>query len=187
MTRYYAGIGSRETPRAVLMAMRYLASELCMKGWILRSGGARGADSAFEDAVPSNMRQIFLPWPGYENKDMSMDIEPHHVELAMRMAQENHPAWHKCSDGARNLHARNSLIIMGPEMDTPVDFIACWTVGGLGGGGTGQALRIAKERGIEVFDFGDCTSDGHIQDRSYTILDYARALSSADGPKLGLE
>lgn len=44
----YAGVGSRETPPQVLAVMRSAARVLASRGWILRSGGALGADSAFE-------------------------------------------------------------------------------------------------------------------------------------------
>jgi hypothetical protein len=31
----------------------------------------------------------------------------------------------------------------------------CWTKGAAGGGGTGQAIRIARSRDIPVFDLAD--------------------------------
>lgn len=46
---YYAGIGSRETPTFVLEAFKQIGEELAKLGVILRSGGASGADSAFEE------------------------------------------------------------------------------------------------------------------------------------------
>jgi len=45
---YYAGIGSRSTPDNVLGIMEKLGIVLAKKGFILRSGGADGADKAFE-------------------------------------------------------------------------------------------------------------------------------------------
>jgi hypothetical protein len=44
----YAGIGSRETPQATLDLMNLIGFTLAQKGHSLRSGGAKGADSAFE-------------------------------------------------------------------------------------------------------------------------------------------
>jgi hypothetical protein len=73
----------------------------------------------------------------------------------MDMAKQFHPAWNRCSPGARKLHARNCFQVMGRDLNSPVDFIICWTRGGLGGGGTGQALRIAKHYNIPVFDLGN--------------------------------
>jgi hypothetical protein len=49
--KYYAGIGSRETPSDVCSQMTELAKQLDAENWILRSGGAKGADSAFENGA----------------------------------------------------------------------------------------------------------------------------------------
>lgn len=44
----YAGIGSRSTPDDVIDKMHVLGEHFAHKGWLLRSGAADGADSAFE-------------------------------------------------------------------------------------------------------------------------------------------
>lgn len=49
MMKIYAGIGSRKTPKKILEQMRNISSFLAKEGYTLRSGGADGADSAFED------------------------------------------------------------------------------------------------------------------------------------------
>ena len=43
----YAGIGSRRTPDDVLRLMSRLAAQLYQRSWVLRTGGADGADDAF--------------------------------------------------------------------------------------------------------------------------------------------
>ena len=53
MKFYYAGIGARKTPRYVLQYMELQGKLLAEKGYILRSGGAIGADSAFEAGCDS--------------------------------------------------------------------------------------------------------------------------------------
>ena len=45
---HYAGIGSRETPPQVLEQMRKIGTFLAERHYVLRSGGAKGADTAFE-------------------------------------------------------------------------------------------------------------------------------------------
>ena len=40
------------------------------------------------------------------------------------------------------------------DLNTPSKFVVCWPKKGFGVGGTGQALRIAKEHNIPVFDAG---------------------------------
>ena len=52
--------------------------------------------------------------------------------------------------------ARNGQQILGRELDQPVAFGLCWTPGGLGLGGTGQTLRIAKARQIPFLDLATC-------------------------------
>lgn len=57
----YAGIGSRKTPKNVLDFMFEIGKELALLGYVLRSGGAEGADSAFEKGADSvkGMKEIY--------------------------------------------------------------------------------------------------------------------------------
>jgi len=147
--KYYAGIGSRETPLAICQAMTMIAMEHSGAGYTLRSGHADGADIAFE--VGASLKEIWLPWLGFNGSDSKLLPSPE----AFVMAEKFHPTWHKCSHGARRLHARNCHQVLGKDLQTPSEFIICWTKGALGGGGTGQAIRIAKAHGILVYDLAD--------------------------------
>lgn len=145
----YAGIGSRETPQRILSTMTGIAMTLWNNGWVLRSGAALGADSAFESGANNNA-EIYLPWPGY-NEHQSSLCSP--SLDAIIMAGTYHPAWDRCSQGARKLHGRNCHIVLGSDLNDPVDIIVCWTPGGKRKGGTGQALRMIRDYpDIEVFD-----------------------------------
>lgn len=157
---FYAGIGSRETPDQVLGLMTKLGTRLEELGLILRSGAADGADSAFEQGVQNpTKKEIFLPWNGFSGRS---SMEPGIViqaskstELqAMEIAATHHPMWEACKPGARMLHTRNVYQVLGIDLFSPSSFIVCWTVRGLGAGGTGQAIRIAKHYDIPVFDLG---------------------------------
>lgn len=57
-TLLYAGIGSRETPRSILDLMTAIARKLEALGYTLRSGGATGADTAFEEGV-ERLKEIY--------------------------------------------------------------------------------------------------------------------------------
>jgi hypothetical protein len=46
----YAGIGARHTPPDVLALMHRIAGALAQRCWVLRTGGAPGADQAFAAA-----------------------------------------------------------------------------------------------------------------------------------------
>lgn len=138
--KYYAGIGSRKTPSDILEAMRDVAHHLAAEGWTLRSGGARGADTAFEQGA--QRKEIFRP-------------SGHIPQAAIDTVAEYHPAPHRLSSYVIRLHARNAQIILGENLDSPVAFVLCWTPQGSGSGGTGQGLRIARAHDIPVFDLGD--------------------------------
>ena len=158
-TPVWAGVGARKTPPSVLADMTALSRSLAENGWRLSSGGAHGADSAFAAGIPADQRTLWLPWPGY-NELSGPDCRiptRERMQDCLAIAERLHPAWHKCSQGARKLHARNVAILLGPELDRPVDAVVCWTEGGAVAGGTGMALRIAAERGIPVFNLGSMT------------------------------
>ncbi len=153
---FYAGIGSRQTPPEVLSFMQTIAGFLSARHFILRSGGAIGADSAFEQGA-GQRRQIFLPWNGYNQK-----ISPYHqvTPPAVDMAARFHPAFRSLSPAAVKLMARNSYQVLGPDLATPSLFVVCWTPDGCTGqaertratGGTGQAIAIADANQIPVIN-----------------------------------
>lgn len=161
MDKYYAGIGSRETPGHILNIMHILGRHFAGLGWTLRSGGALGADTAFENGCTANngKKEIFLPWRAY-NHNLS-EIHPSNYPFTkdeIDFTAKFHPAWDKCGPSARKLHTRNTRILLGMEpihgaQVTPVKFIICWTEGGQIKGGTGQALRIGEAMAEGGHDF----------------------------------
>ncbi len=159
----YAGIGSRKTPPAILALMRSIATGLAEQGWVLRTGLARGADQAFYCGTPFGRAvELYLPWPSFEKTARRPD--PHEFvlaepsEAALAIASRFHPAWCSLTHGVQRLHGRNTHQILGADLATPARFVLCWTPdGSLDGrgpqsGGTGQALRIAHDYGISVFN-----------------------------------
>lgn len=130
------------------------AMQLAKQGWLLRSGGADGADHAFERGcdLANGNKEIWLPWPKFNGSD-SPFILPRSGPMMLRawaIAESLHPAWHACSPPARRLHARNVLQILGADFETPVDKVICWTPNGALVGGTATALRLAKQYEIEI-------------------------------------
>jgi len=145
----YAGIGSRKTPEEILQIMEQVGGHMAEKGMVLRSGGARGADQAFEKGCDSvnGKKEIFLPWPGFPTRKLFNLSESEKVEnkeffaKALAMAEKFHPAWEKLKTPGRLLHARNCMQVLGEDLNSPASFIVCWT---MGSGGTQQALRMAS-------------------------------------------
>lgn len=147
----YAGIGSRKTPVTMRLFMTRLAEYLRQSGWYLRSGGAEGADAAFE-AGASNAASIFLPWRGYNDqfRQPGSDVYDFPSHAARVEASRHHPAWEQLGDGAKLLHARNTHIVLGYDLRHPVSRVICWTPDGKETGGTAQAMRLARRKMIPI-------------------------------------
>jgi len=165
---YYTGVGSRETPGDAIEIMKWLAFELFEKGYTLRSGGAPGADQAFERGLAEshcdknkiqNAAEIYLPWPSFEaeNRTWIEAIRKEPQKEAYAIAAKFHPSWTRLSQGGKKLHARNVHQIFGFDVTNPYfsEFVICWTKNARGGGGTSQAIRIAREFDVPVYDLAD--------------------------------
>jgi hypothetical protein len=160
---YWTGIGSRQTPPPALELLERTAAALMLLGYTLRSGHADGADQACERGAGGNA-EIYLPWPTF-NANVPVVSGIHVPKVigrpsldAIRLAVEIHPLGHHLSDRVLALHGRNSHEVLGEQLDEPSKFVLCWTpdgsVDGSGrfAGGTGQALRLAACKGIQVFN-----------------------------------
>ena len=142
--KYYAGIGSRQTPMEILKLMTATARKLEAHGYVLRTGGAEGADTAF--ALGAKNVEIYRP----EQADGE----------ALSLASTLHPAWGRCSDYARRLHARNCYQVLGRDLRTPSEFVICWTpdscvsaaTRSIHTGGTATAIVLAERSGIRVYN-----------------------------------
>ncbi|MGW8180035.1 MAG: hypothetical protein ACWGQW_14930 [bacterium] len=142
----YTGVGSRQTPKYVMDVMTRLARKLDQLGFVLRSGGAAGADLAFEKGATT--KEI------YTARDCTLE--------AMAIAEEFHPAWHRCGLFARKLHGRNAFQVLGKSLNSPSRFVVCYTKDGVVShdrrtiktGGTGTAISIADAWQIPVFNLG---------------------------------
>ena len=149
MSKYYTGVGSRETPAEILTLMGSLARTLSKLGYTLRSGGADGADSAFGDHAA--LKDVYLPWKNFNNKQ-GIVVEGSALTAAFSLAAQIHPAWERCSHGAKALHARNCFQVLGPNLDNPSEFLICWTPGGRVQGGTATAINLALKHGVKVYN-----------------------------------
>jgi len=156
--KVYTGIGSRETPGLILALMGRISARMDRLGFSLRSGGADGADSAFEEY--STRKEIFLPYNGFNGR--------HHDgvsyfdfllcpgrELAQESVKQFHPAPSRLYDKGRKLMARNAMQVLGGDCKSPTDVVICWTKNGKDVGGTSQAIRIARFHNIPVLNLGN--------------------------------
>jgi hypothetical protein len=148
--KIYCGIGSRETPQEIGDLMTRIAAKLESMGRILRSGGADGADTYFENGVKTK-KEIYLPWQGFNGRQ-GIVANKNQFEKAEELAKKYHPAWEKLTQGARKLMARNGFQVLGLDLDKPANYVICWTIDGKATGGTGQAIRIAEAYNIPVYN-----------------------------------
>ena len=145
----YAGIGSRETPKEVQEKMTGIAKRLSLLGYVLYSGGADGADAAFERGATH--KKIFLPWKDFNGRledGNEYVVPPKNLDFVNRF----HPKPESLSRGGISLMSRNTYQVLGPDLKSPVEFVLCWTKDGKASGGTGQAIRVATHYKIPVFN-----------------------------------
>lgn len=168
MVRYYTGIGSRNTPEEILLLIRQIARKYAMRGWILRSGGADGADKAFANGAFNGKKEIYLPWEnfnglkrGARDNGLLVVTDPAILENASKLAAEVHPAWDRCSPAAKKLHIRNTFQVLGGDLEVPSSLLICWAPiqGDSIKGGTRTAWEIAKLYDIPRFNLADPSTE----------------------------
>jgi hypothetical protein len=148
-TMTYAGIGSRQSPQDVLNLMTEAAKYLETKGYTLNTGVTfngkeEGADGAFSKGT--SKKNLFSPEnQGSRTKEQTI-------------AKEVHPNPNALSAAALKLMARNTNQVFGENLDTPVDFVLFYAKesGGIRPeGGTGQAVEMARRKGIPTINMAD--------------------------------
>ncbi len=159
MNTIYTGIGSRSITRNQIAtnALLTIAQVLATKNYTLRSGGADGCDSLFEQIHINNLApmEIYIPWKRFNNNTSSLYTTPTQY---MDEAASIHPAWERCSPGAKKLHARNVAQIKGYN-GIHSKFVICYTPNGKTIGGTATAIRLALKNNIPVFNIGTFVPD----------------------------
>ena len=162
---YYTGVGSRTTPQDKLTLMDDIAIKMAKFNYTLRSGGADGADRAFEHgaitALLDQNEEAML------DSSVSMTIAPPAIFLAKHctpeaeaIAGQFHPAWNRCSPYAKKLHGRNAFQILGINLNEPSQYCICWTPDGcishatrtIKTGGTGTAISIADHYNVPIIN-----------------------------------
>lgn len=155
----YTGIGARGTPEDIGKIMTDLAMKLSDNDYVLRSGGANGADTFFE--MGASTADIYLPWKKFNGRDLEACGINYHYKYdktfnskAEKIASTVHPAWSNCNGTVRKFHTRNVYQILGLELNAPSDFVVFWAVpdGEQVKGGTNTAVQLAKERGVPTFN-----------------------------------
>ena len=145
-------IGSRSTPKNILILMKEFVEFGNRKGYLFRSGGADGADSVV--TYVAALAEIYLPWSGFNG--VQIGIVPTFTEFHKQIINNIHPAPHMLTNGALKLHMRNIHQVLGKNImkPTPSDLVICWTKNGEIKGGTATAIRIAMNYNIPIINLG---------------------------------
>lgn len=171
--KYYTGVGSRSCSSEVIELIQKIGYKLAQDGYTLRSGAAEGADTAFEMGVikyfnenfdypaPASLAQIYIPWRSFveideDFKDWYKVLSEQKTKLeAEEIASKIHPAWDKCSRGAKALHARNVYQVLGINLTTPSQFLIAYAQTDKEGkpkGGTRTSWMLAEQSYIPCFN-----------------------------------
>lgn len=180
MPKFYTGVGARDTPDKYLTIMTDLAYHLDKQGWILRSGGAIGADEAFQKSV-QDYSNIFLPHKSFRKGD---GIEGVYIDdrdliseaMYIMSKHKGHPHWeHMINSPSQlnnvKLHTRNVFQVLGADLRSPSNFLVCWTRDGAcsydetsyASGGTGTAIRLASVFNVPIFNLAKAEHELRIQ------------------------
>jgi len=157
----YAGIGSRKTPGDIMDLMSRIAEVMAKKGHILRSGGADGADNAFEKGhlmVTEENMEIWLPWTGFNGRNYDTVLNRDKHKWAFDLALRNFP-WVERKPVVWKFAARNMLQVFGADGKVPVDAVICWTKDAKVIGGTAYALKIVmKYPDIKIYNLANANA-----------------------------
>jgi len=175
-TMTYAGIGSRETPQKVLDLMTEAAKYLEGIGYTLNTGKTFTAkpssdpkyQAQYEERLAFSKKHNGKVGLDEEGADRAFSLGATKKNLfgvdkpvgqrEMAVMQEIHPNPSALKEGAKKLMARNTNQVFGENLDTPVDFVLFYaqeTKGIRPEGGTGQAVEMARRKGIPTINMAD--------------------------------
>lgn len=168
----YSGIGSRKAPQEHLALFEELGYILALRGYTLRSGGAKGSDHAFHQGYLKAKRvhqearcEIFLP--DYHYRGL-FDNPRHGIfnarkistwEAAGRLALSARGGSHGLNEYGIALHVRNAYQVLGMNLMSPSKFLICSAPvvkrRKAVRGGTNTAVQLALAHHVPVWNLED--------------------------------
>lgn len=154
------GIGSRKIDAVAFNSIHAIAKKIASMGWTLRSGGAIGADTAWELGWQGlDSKEIFLPNIGFNGrpKDDACYLTPSDYDVwidAEDIARQIHPVFDNLDDWQRAAHTRNVFQVLGKDLKSKSDVVAAFAPpkGKSVTGGTATAFNLARARGIPTYN-----------------------------------
>lgn len=154
MDKVYAGIGARVTPKADLVELTAIAKRLEVEGYTLQSGNGDGPDIAFQKGAKKS--KVFLPWTDFNGGHVNA-VKPSKEawQKALKLIVELHPNARGLVKSVLALHSRNVFILLGEQVNRPVDFVVYtrppWTTTG----GTTMGIKIADKFNIPHYNLSN--------------------------------
>ena len=146
-------VGSRKAPEFI----QYVASEigryLASKGYVRRSGGALGMDSAWLKYGPYDNDEIYR----HDNRRGCINVCDYDLHEYMELAESLVPRWDYLDDVSKLLHARNCCQVLGTDLKTPSKalFYYAELSNKCVKGGTASSVRLAQRHNIPTFNLRD--------------------------------
>ncbi len=152
--KFYTGVGSRETPNNIRSLMTGVAKKLNEYNYTLRSGGAKGADYAFE--IGSEKCDIYSVSEKHKPISKKPNIIPNLEDYRELVKLCCRHYKNITNQYAKDLHTRNICQVIGHDITNIVrsDFLLCYTKFGDYVGGTTTAIRCAEHFDVPIFNFG---------------------------------
>lgn len=163
--KYWAGVGSRETPVDILKVMIRLGRTLTDMGYVLTSGDAFGADRAFYFGAAQSGRfkevgaKIYVINNGFRGRhtdnDVFIDVSQFKdmKETYEKMAEEARGGFYGLNEFGKALHSRNVLQVHGPDLDQTISgmFLYSKSIGKKKiSGGTNTAYQLALKANVPI-------------------------------------
>lgn len=147
--KYYTGTGHISVPKGIKNTIIELSAILAKKGYILRTGGEKGSDEAFEegcDSIDSSLKEIYLPWEGFndregivfdKNQEIMEDMKDFHINIKAITIK------------AKYKLGRDYWELKGRDMNTPSEFLIIYDTGD---GSANYTHRLANRYKIPVYN-----------------------------------
>ncbi len=161
----YAGIGSRSISSDEYGLITEAAAVLARLGWVAYSGNGDGSDIGFQRGSGGRC-VLMLPWHRFNAEHYEMSASLQAIDAGNTAAgnlavTQFHPAPDRLSQGAQRMICRDYHQVVGFAPWPPVRFVLFCADESNGSvkGGTGQAVRVARSRGIPCLNLRDRTSE----------------------------
>jgi hypothetical protein len=152
----YCGFGDAAAPAHVLERMQLIAGRLRLRGWTLRTGAAPGCESAFA-AGAGHHKEVVAP----ELLDARHGPTGYRApNKAWELAEAAYPRWWSMSLEERATAARHVHMLLGFNLDRPVNAIIHWSADDRGDrpgrmANSDLRVKLAAERFIPIINLAD--------------------------------